>query len=119
MKKQLVRQWFKELEKAWSSKNISEIKDILSSKFIYYEHPFEKPFTTWSQVEKAWQEIKNQKIIKLSINPLIYKNLNGSASYHLKYKDNYGNLHESLGAYYVKLNRDGRAKEFRQWWVSK
>ena len=119
MKEELVQSWFGKLREAWLTKNISSVKDLLSEKFEYYENPLKAPFMTWTQVEEAWRTIDSQNIIELTIEPLVCKDLRGSARYHFKYKDVLGDLHESDGAYYVKLDREGRAVEFRQWWMSK
>lgn len=54
----------------------------------------------------------------LEIEPLVCTDNEGTASYHFVAMIN-GERHESKGAYYVRVNTDGKATEFRQWWIEK
>jgi len=117
MNNSIVQKWFIMLKKIWLEKDIESVKKLLSEKFEYYENPFVQPLTSWSEVKKAWEEIKNEDILVLEINPLIIKGSEGMASYDFIYKDLEGKKHQSKGAYYVRLDSAGRAIEFRRWWV--
>ena len=114
-----VKTWFGKLQNIWLAKDIEGVKNLLSEEFEYHEDPFESPLTSWPEVEKAWEEIKNQDISKLEINVLMNKEDEGFATYELVYKDSQRKDHYSKGVYYVKLDSNGKAVEFRQWWVSK
>lgn len=112
-----VENWFQLLKSIWIKKDIENIGSLLSSTFQYYEDPFGPPLTSLSEVINAWKEVSNQNILKLEINTLVTQESEGSASYEFSYKDPKGNVHNSKGAYYVKLDNQGKAIEFRQWWV--
>ena len=114
-----VDSWFKNLKDVWLKKDIASIRNLLAPQFSYYEDPFEVALTSWPEVESAWKEVEEQEILKLAINSLFSNEHEGLASYELAYKDARGNVHESRGAYYVKLDLEGKSVEFRQWWVSK
>lgn len=114
-----IENWFHLLHQIWINKDITKVKTLLADNFQYYENPFEKPLTSLNEVEAAWQEVHTQNISKLEINVLVTNENEGTASYLLTYTDPQGAVHNSRGAYYVKLDSDGKALEFRQWWVSK
>jgi len=111
--------WFEELKRIWLEKDISALGSLLAEKFQYYEDPFLPPLETWSEVEAAWQEVKDQNIKKLEINTLIDSETEGLGSYNLAFVDSSGVLNESKGAYYLKLDSKGKAIEFRQWWTAR
>lgn len=119
MKNQPVTKWFEELKRIWLEKDISALKDIIADKFNYYEDPYLPPIQTWDELESAWQEIRGQNIQELEITVLIEGDAEGSAMYHFIYTDPLGIQHKSKGSYYLKLNTEGRAVEFRQWWTVK
>lgn len=113
-----AERWFQELQRTWLAKDITAVRSLLAGTFEYYENPLEEPLTTWEQVEAVWQEVKGQNISHLEIVPLITSDVAGSASYTFHYSDEKGS-HESTGSYFVRLNEDGKAIEFRQWWMGK
>lgn len=107
------------MKRIWLGKDIQALREIVAEEFEYYEDPFESSFTTWEELEVAWQEVKEQDIKSLEITVLINGETQGSAHYKFLYIDTHGTLHESRGAYYLKLNEAGKATEFRQWWTVK
>lgn len=113
-----IENWFHILKKLWEEKDVENVGSLLSSSFRYYEDPFLPPLTSLAEVRKAWGEIRNQKILKLEISTLVTNEEEGSASYEFSYEDLTGLVHNSRGAYYVELDRNGKATEFRQWWVT-
>jgi len=117
MKKLPVAKWFEELERIWLEKDISALKEIIADEFNYYEDPYLTPIQVWEDLESAWQEIKEQDIQKLEIGVLIDGQTEGSGMYHFVYSDSAGIQHESRGSYYLKLDAEGKATEFRQWWT--
>jgi hypothetical protein len=119
MKETKVQKWFHELQRIWQEKDIIALKNILSKQFEYYEDPFESPITTWEELEDVWQEVNDQKIQTLEINTLIDGEVEGFAHYTLSFSDLQGVEHQSRGAYYLKLDENGKATEFRQWWTVK
>lgn len=117
MDKLPVTKWFEQLKRIWLEKDIPALKEIIADEFNYYEDPHLPPIKTLEELESAWQEVKDQNIQKLEIDVLIDGQTEGSGMYHFIYSDSEGIQHESKGAYYLKLNAEGRATEFRQWWT--
>jgi hypothetical protein len=114
-----VQKWFDELKRIWLEKDVAALQSILADNFEYYEDPYLPPFTTWQEVEAAWQEVKSQDIETLDIKVLIDGATEGSGMYHFIFKNQTGTEHESKGAYYLKLNEESKATIFRQWWTKK
>ncbi|PJC55973.1 hypothetical protein CO026_02775 [Candidatus Kaiserbacteria bacterium CG_4_9_14_0_2_um_filter_41_32] len=119
MDKLPVTKWFEELKRIWLEKDIPALKEIVADEFDYYEDPYLPAIKTWDELESAWQEIMDQDIKKLDIQILIDGAIEGSGMYHFIYIDPAGVQHESRGSYYLKLNSEGKAIEFRQWWTTK
>jgi hypothetical protein len=119
MQNSLIKNWFIELKRVWLEKDIQAISSLLAESFEYYEDPFQKPLTNLVDVQKVWQEVDNQDIQELHIEVLIDDVQVGMADYLFLYKDSQENSHESRGVYYVKLDNEGRAILFKQWWVEK
>ena len=117
MDKLSIAKWFEELKRIWLEKDIPALREILADEFDYYEDPYLPAIKTWHELESAWQEIKDQDIKKLDIQVLIDGTNEGSGMYHFIYADPAGVQHESKGSYYLKLNPEGKATEFRQWWT--
>ena len=118
MSKLPVSKWFEELKRIWLEKDIPALREIIADEFNYYEDPYLPAIQTWEELESAWQEIKSQDIKELEITVLIDGNTEGSGMYKFTYVDSAGIQHESRGAYYLKLDTEGKAKEFRQWWTT-
>ncbi len=114
-----IENWFHALRQIWIDKDIEKVRTLLADNFQYYENPFEKPLTSLKEVEMAWQEVHTQNISRLEIHTLVCHENEGSASYILTYTDSQGTIFDSRGAYYVKLDSEGKALEFRQWWVGR
>jgi hypothetical protein len=107
--------WFEKLRDIWLKKDSEGIVSLMALDFAYFEDPFESPITDKEELIEVWQEVKQQDIELLDIQNLVSNDTEGSARYHFIAEIN-GEHHESKGVYYVKLNTDGEAMEFRQWW---
>ncbi len=112
-----VSDWFFKLHDAWIKKDIQSVLKLLAQEFNYYEDPLDHPLTTLTEVEQAWNEVKDQKIITLSITPLVCTDREGTATFDLMYTDTLGIQHHYTGVYFVRLDILGKATEFRQWWM--
>lgn len=119
MEKLPVTKWFEELGRIWLENDISALKDILADEFEYYEDPYLPAIQTWEELESAWLEVNDQNNKELKIDVLINGQTEGSAMYHFIYVDRAGLQHELKGSYYLKLDTEGKATEFRQWWTTK
>lgn len=110
-------EWFEKLGDIWRRRAADEVRDLVSNvePFEYFEDPFGKPMTSVGELVAEWQAVKEQEIEVLEIVPLVCTDTEGTARYHFVATID-GQRHESKGAYYVRVNTDGKATEFRQWW---
>lgn len=106
------------MRQVWINQNPDEIIYLVADSFEYFEDPREPPITSKEILVQQWQEIKNQKIVSIQITPLIISDHAGSAMYRFEYIDEDSKHQISIGSYYVHVNDQGQATEFRQWWVS-
>jgi hypothetical protein len=112
----IVPHWFRQLEDIWLRQDIKKIGTLVADEFTYYEEPFDDPIITADALVAEWQAVKAQTIEHLEIVPLVCTEREGTAHYHF-IASIAGERHESRGAYYVRLDEQGRALEFRQWYV--
>lgn len=118
MESDAVSLWFDRLKAVWLAKDIEAVRALLSDEFRYYENPFEEPLTRWEAVKKEWEAVKSQEIAGLDVAVLIAKDNEGVAMYTLALNNSAGAMEYSRGSYYVKLDEQERAVEFRQWWMN-
>src|SRR3989338_9712626 len=98
--------WFQELGNAWVQKNPDAVLSLLADKFLYYETPFTKPFTTKKEILLLWQEVPNsQKNISFSFDLLSINNNTGIAHWKASFTRLKSNKKAHLdGIFLVRLN---------------
>jgi hypothetical protein len=113
-------EWFLKLKEIWESKNPNEIINICADNFVYYESPFEKPYTTKEELLKDWQGILNQDNIHVSVKTISTNNDLGIAQWNAKYEKVPSREKVELsGIFTVRLDNNGRCIEFHMWYNSK
>ena len=65
MDKKFIEQWLNDLKMFWQNKDIEKATSLFKNTTFYQESPFLKPYTTFEEIEKEWQHIKNQNIKKI------------------------------------------------------
>ena len=113
--------WFQELGNAWVQKNPDAVLSLLADKFLYYETPFTKPFTTKKEILLLWQEVPNsQKNISFSFDLLSINNNTGIAHWKASFTRLKSNKKAHLdGIFLVRLNQKGLCTLFKMWYNSK
>lgn len=108
-----IQKWLQDMRGIWINKTPDKISDLLSStELIYYESPFEPPYTSIQDVVTAWQAILDQDIAYISIEILNETPRTGTAMWAFKEE---GKL-EYRGVYYLEVDSHGKCTLFRQWW---
>lgn len=110
--------WFEKLRDIWLRQAAEEVGELVADEFEYFEDPFDGPITNLTDLVNEWQEVKTQEIKMLEIVSLTEDDTKGFAKYHFVSSID-GQKYESKGAYFVHLNSEGKAVEFRQWWNEK
>ena len=108
--------WFKKLKDIWEQKRPNEILNICADNFAWYETSFDKPYTSKEKLLNDWQGILNQDNIKVDIKVLAVNNDLGIANWKASFKRLPSNEKVVLdGIFAVRLNKEERCTEFRQW----
>lgn len=107
-----VEKWLEEMKSIWLEKRPGDMRSILADPLEYYETPFMPPLTSIDDVILEWQEIHNQDIDHVNMDLLHSDGMTGFAQW--TFKQNNEPLH--VGAYFIKLNNEGKCTHFRQWW---
>lgn len=65
MNKQFVEEWLQKLKKYWINKDIEGATSLFKHTTFYQETPFVDAYTTFDEIKKEWQHIKNQDIKRI------------------------------------------------------
>lgn len=113
--------WFQKLGNAWVQKNPEAVLMLLAEKFLYYETPFTKPFTTKKEIHLLWQEVpKSQKDIRFSHEILSVIKNTAIAHWKASFTRIKNNKKANLdGIFLITLNQEGLCTLFKMWYNSK
>lgn len=104
-------EWCIELLNNWKSKNIENIVNLFDEQVEYYETPKEK-INTIKEIEKMWEEIKEQKTNNIEFNILCQNNECCIVNYILKDVVSYDMI------YQIKLNENNKCIFLKQWYMT-
>lgn len=116
LKKKDFEKWLKAYVKAWKSNKPEQISDLFTKKALYSTGPFDKPWEGREAIQAGWIAIGDQpndwkfdyEVIAADGNLGV---IHGTTIY--KEAGTFSNI------WLIKLNKDGKAKEFREWFVRK
>lgn len=111
--REYFEKWLEGLRQTWLNKDLNGLEKYFGKIKKYYENPF-KIGTSFEEVLGFWQEIKNQKDIKLEMDCVTVDGSVGIA--HWFFSDNSG---EYDGIYQVTFDESLNCIEFKQWCVPK
>ena len=103
-------EWCIELLNNWKSKNIENIVNLFDEQVEYYETPKEK-INTIKEIEKMWEEIKEQKTNNIEFNILCQNNECCIVNFILKDVVSYDMI------YQIKLNENSKCIFLKQWYM--
>jgi hypothetical protein len=120
MTEQRFKDWLNKLKEVWETKNPNAVVNLCAEKFVWYETPFDKPFTTKEQLLKDWQGILNQENIVVSFEILSVKRNLGIAKWRAAFIRLPSKEKTELdGVFQISLDENGQCVEFRQWYNSR
>ena len=120
MDEKTVAIWCNELKNAWLKKDFVKITQLFSKTSLYYEDPFSDPGTTIEEINSYWEEIENQMINELIIEPILVADSRAAIHWYLDYMDIQDSSTYILdGIYIVEFNSASECIYFKQWWVAK
>lgn len=115
MDKKLFKDWIEGYLKAWTSNDPDDIAALFSEDADYYTLPFREPWARREAIIKGWIARDDQPgTWQFEYDWLAIEGDTGVLRSLTKYgKSTYSNI------WLIKLNKDGRCHEFREWWVKK
>lgn len=110
MNKEYVENWLNKLKKYWFTKDIDNAVSLFKNTSFYQETPFMKPYTTFEEIVKEWQHVKEENIQNIEINLLAIDGYTVIAQWFLKQNDvNYDGIYE------IKFNDKLECIYFKSW----
>ena len=109
------------LRKGWINRDPKSAANLCADGVLYFETPFSVPLKSKVEVEKVWNEVPNShKDINFAYEVLTISEGICVAHWTATFTRISSGKRETLdGIYTVKLDENGRCKEFHQWWVTK
>lgn len=105
-----VEDWLNKLKVYWFTKDIERAIALFKSTTFYQETPFMNPYTTFDEIRKEWQHIKNENIQNIEIKILAIENYTVIAHWTLKQNDaNFDGIYE------IKFNDELECIYFKSW----
>ncbi len=109
----LPAKWLDEMKRLWFEKEPDRIKALMANEFCYYEDPLtETPIRKIEDLVLVWQEIRFQTIEWINIDIIYQTDTVAVARWAFKQKGH----PESVGCYFLEVDRFGKCVSFRQWW---
>ena len=103
--------WLESFKKNWINHNIEGVLELFDPNVEYYETPFHK-LSSFSELEKEWQAIKNQKNIKFDWKLFSSSQEKHAVQWNLEYSDQNNDLKKLAGVYLIRLNDGGKCTYF-------
>jgi uncharacterized protein (TIGR02246 family) len=113
----VLRRWVEGYVRAWNSNDPHDIEALFNEDARYFTEPYAKPWRGRDEIVRSWLEIRDEPgqtefrydVLTVGGDLGIIK---GSTTYKDPPKE-YSNLWE------IRLDSEGRAKEFVEWWMKK
>ncbi|MDR0771549.1 MAG: hypothetical protein LBF15_00290 [Candidatus Peribacteria bacterium] len=107
---EFANEWLEKLRIYWWNKDVENATSLFKYTTYYQETPFMKPYTSFDEIKKEWQHIKNQDIKKIEFKILaIDKNV---LIVEWLFE---GDITKYSGIYEIKFNENLDCIYFRSW----
>jgi hypothetical protein len=121
MDRSSLEQWLDGYRRAWTSDAPADIEALFTEDATYSPWPFSKPWTGRDQIVSKWVERGDSKrqwtfeheILAVDENAGVVRGLTTYPAQDGDPEGVYANI------WLVRLDPDGRAREFAEWWVEK
>lgn len=114
MNKAFAEQWLNNLKEYWFNKDVEKVVSLFTKTTFYQETPFDTPFTTYEEIKKEWEHIKEQDIKKIEFNILAIENKTLIVEWIFK-----RDINEFNGIYEIKFNDNNECIYFKSWEMKK
>lgn len=110
MDRRFAEQWLTNLKEYWFNRDVEKAASLFTKTTFYQETPFDEPYTTFDEIKKEWQHIKEQDIKKIQFNILAIENKTLIVEWIFK-----RDITEFNGIYEIKFNDDNECVYFKSW----
>ncbi len=114
MDREFVEQWLNDLKTFWWNKDVEKATALFKNTTFYQETPFLEAYTTFEEIEKEWQHIKDQNIKKIQFNILAIDDKTVIVEWIFE-----RDREEFDGIYEIKFNRERECIYFKSWEMQK
>ena len=114
MNKEFVEDWLNKLKQYWFNKEIENAVSLFQKTIFYQETPFVKPYTTFDEIKKEWQHIKEQDIKNIEFKILAIDNYTVIVEWIFERDIKCFN-----GIYEIKFNDELECVYFKSWEMEK
>lgn len=111
-----IEAWLEQFKDAWTSHDIEQVLELFTKDVVYHESPSDRREGK-EDVREAWQEIKEQENIDLSVDVFSSDGNKHTVQWELSCTVN-GSPVEANGVYLIQLTTDGRCCSFWQYTVN-
>ena len=120
LKQKHFEDWFNKLKNVWERRDPEGAISLCADKFLWYETPFAKPYSTKEEIFKEWQGVLNQEDVSVSFEILSENGNMGIAHWHATFTRLPSKTKATLDEIFqVTFNDHGECTKFRQWYNSK
>lgn len=117
MEETALRKWVEGYVRAWNSNDPSDIKALFTEDARYFTEPYTRPWHGREEIVRRWLENKDEPgQTNFRYEVLVCTDELGIVKGETTYRDppkEYSNLWE------IRLNSEGRATEYVEWWMEK
>jgi ketosteroid isomerase-like protein len=108
----MIKEWLQEFRENWKNQEVEEVLELFTDDVTYYETPTEK--LSPEELEQEWKEVKQQEDIQLELDLFSSDGNKHTVQWELSYRSK-GEKNHLKGIYLIKLNENGKCKEFWQY----
>lgn len=114
MERAFAEEWLDKLKNSWQNKDVKGATSLFRKTEFYQETPFSKPYTTFGEIEKEWEHVKEQNIKKIEFKILAIENNVLIVEWIFK-----RDLLTFDGIYEIKFNENLECIYFKSWEMAK
>lgn len=114
MNREFAKDWLNKLKHCWFNKDIENAVSLFKKTTFYQETPFMKPYTTFDEIKREWQHIKEQDIKNIEFKILAIDNDTVIVEWIFE-----RDVKSFNGIYEIKFNDQLECVYFKSWEMEK
>lgn len=107
-----ISTWLQKFKQNWKKGNVDKVLELFTDDVDYYETPSTKLEN--EELRREWKNVKQQEEISLDLELFSSTENRHTVQWELSYTQD-GEENNLKGIYLIKLNQEGKCKEFWQY----